>query len=111
MKSKIARWGNSIAVRLPREVAADVGLRPGDSVDLVAERGGVMMRPAHPPSTPLYGRRAFEERLSAMQPEDFAPMADWGAARASEIIDDDYASGAITFNELTGEFETHPSKR
>lgn len=37
---KIAKWGNSLAVRIPTDVAAAVGLKEGDEVQLhVAETG------------------------------------------------------------------------
>jgi len=34
MRASIARWGNSLAVRVPKEVAASVGLREGAVVEL-----------------------------------------------------------------------------
>ena len=33
---KVARWGNSLAVRLPREVAEKLSLREGDEIELRA---------------------------------------------------------------------------
>lgn len=32
---QIAKWGNSLAVRIPANVARELGLRKGDKVDLV----------------------------------------------------------------------------
>jgi antitoxin MazE len=34
--TKVARWGNSLAVRLPRKVVDELGLREGDEVQLAA---------------------------------------------------------------------------
>ncbi|NNM70845.1 AbrB/MazE/SpoVT family DNA-binding domain-containing protein [Enterovirga aerilata] len=31
---KVARWGNSLAVRLPREVAEELSLKEGDEIEL-----------------------------------------------------------------------------
>lgn len=31
---KVARWGNSLAVRLPRDLAEELSLREGDEVEL-----------------------------------------------------------------------------
>jgi len=37
---KVAKWGNSLAVRIPAEVASAVGLKEGDEVKMhVAEKG------------------------------------------------------------------------
>lgn len=40
MATAIAAWGNSEAVRLPREVMRSAGLRRGDRVDLVVNESG-----------------------------------------------------------------------
>ena len=32
---KVARWGNSLAVRLPQVLADKLGVREGDEIDLV----------------------------------------------------------------------------
>ena len=33
---QVARWGNSLAVRQPKKVVQEFGLRAGDSLDIVA---------------------------------------------------------------------------
>ena len=40
MQTKIARWGNSLAVRLPAEVVRDLGLSEGQIVDLKSNTAG-----------------------------------------------------------------------
>jgi antitoxin component of MazEF toxin-antitoxin module len=35
-KSKIEKWGNGLAVRLPLGIAEDVGLTEGESVEVIA---------------------------------------------------------------------------
>ncbi len=32
----VSRWGNSLGVRLPRAVVDDLGLKPGDELEVVA---------------------------------------------------------------------------
>jgi antitoxin MazE len=34
---QIARWGNSLAVRLPAELVRKLGLKEGDQIDLVGD--------------------------------------------------------------------------
>ncbi len=36
----VAKWGNSLAVRLPKELVAELGLQPGDAIKLVAASPG-----------------------------------------------------------------------
>ncbi len=46
----VARWGNSLAVRLPTSVVKALGLREGDDIELhVAEsrKMGVARKPGH----------------------------------------------------------------
>jgi antitoxin MazE len=33
---QVARWGNSLAVRLPKKLVEELGLKPGDELDVVA---------------------------------------------------------------------------
>jgi antitoxin MazE len=37
---KVAKWGNSLAVRLPADVVEALGLKVGDEIELVAGEGG-----------------------------------------------------------------------
>lgn len=36
---RVARWGGSLAVRLPRKPVEQLGLRPGDELDIVVASG------------------------------------------------------------------------
>lgn len=31
-----AKWGNSLAVRLPKQLVNELGLKPGDEIDIVS---------------------------------------------------------------------------
>jgi antitoxin MazE len=57
---QIAKWGNSLAMRLPADLVRRFGLREGDSVQarLTAD-GGLTIRPA------AWSRRAFAAELAA----------------------------------------------
>lgn len=49
MKLQVAKWGNSLAVRLPAECARAAGLRAGDSVEAeVTPDGEITLTPAKP---------------------------------------------------------------
>lgn len=39
---KVAKWGNSLAVRIPKDVAESLGLREGDEVSLQPGDPGVI---------------------------------------------------------------------
>lgn len=40
---QVSRWGNSLAVRLPKAVVEDLGLRPGDQLEIVSTDTGRMV--------------------------------------------------------------------
>jgi antitoxin MazE len=41
LNMKVAKWGNSLAIRIPKDVAEALGLRAGSEVDLVPLAPGV----------------------------------------------------------------------
>ena len=87
MKVQLAKWGNSTAVRLPKAVAQELGLKPGVQLDLVVEGRDVRLRPLQ--KSP---RELLEEMIAEAKrlgPEYEPESVDWGPDRGSEIIDDD----------------------
>jgi antitoxin MazE len=45
MQTHIARWGNSLALRIPRHVADELALGEGRGVDLIVENASLVVRP------------------------------------------------------------------
>jgi antitoxin MazE len=45
MKTSIAQWGNSLAVRLPKAALELAGLRAGAELEVIATDGAVTLRP------------------------------------------------------------------
>jgi antitoxin MazE len=69
MDLQIAKWGNSLALRIPAELVRQLGLREGATVkaQLTAD-GGLAIRPA------AFDRRAFAAELAAAR--DTMPMTE-----------------------------------
>jgi antitoxin MazE len=44
VRAKLAKWGNSLAIRLPREAAESVGLTEGAVVDLSVDGDAIVLR-------------------------------------------------------------------
>lgn len=61
---QVAKWGNSLAVRLPAKLVAELGLQAGDEVDVEAAPGRLLF--ARPRSTEdiLRDLDRFRGRLS-----------------------------------------------
>ena len=45
MKTAIQRWGNSLALRIPRAYATETRLSEGSSVELTLKSGALVIRP------------------------------------------------------------------
>jgi antitoxin MazE len=86
MKVKVAKWGNSLAVRLPRVVADDLGLAPGREVDLVQDGTRLTMETAPKRRIPRY---RLEDLLAQIKPgQKPPPFEDWSAVEAPWPDDD-----------------------
>jgi antitoxin MazE len=46
--TQIAKWGNSLALRLPKSVAREAQLDDGDRVSVSVKNGAIVVRPARP---------------------------------------------------------------
>ena len=46
MTTRIAKWGNSLGVRLPKSIAQAAQIDEGDRVDVTVENGVVVIRPS-----------------------------------------------------------------
>jgi len=44
MQTKIQKWGNSLALRIPRSFAAEAQVKEGSTVDLTVEDGSLRVR-------------------------------------------------------------------
>jgi antitoxin MazE len=55
MRARVQRWGNSLALRIPRSLAADAKLRQESEVDLTVVDGKVVITPVEPPAWTLEG--------------------------------------------------------
>ncbi|MCC6362652.1 MAG: AbrB/MazE/SpoVT family DNA-binding domain-containing protein [Bryobacterales bacterium] len=69
---QVAKWGNSLAVRLPRMIAKEAGITEGDRMTLsLSSDGSIVMRPA---------RRKYDldELVSRITPRNRHSQADWG---------------------------------
>ena len=94
--TKIAKWGNSAAVRIPAAALEAAGLALGDKIDVVVANGAVELRPRKRPAT-VAELFAEAEKYGKLTPP---PTVDWGPDRGAEIIDDEYSRGEITLEDL-----------
>ncbi|NQU60551.1 MAG: AbrB/MazE/SpoVT family DNA-binding domain-containing protein [Rhodospirillales bacterium] len=73
MRSHVAKWGNSLSLRLPKAFVDHLHLKEGDAVDLDVDGGHLRVTPAKP-SYEL--KNLLSEITKDNQPESFdtSPM-------------------------------------
>lgn len=81
MHARITRWGNSLGLRLPKDIAARVGVHEGSRVEIVVtDDHEIVLRPTHPTYT-------LDELLAGMTPEAMHEAFDWGPDLGREQVD------------------------
>ncbi len=45
MKTSAQKWGNSVAVRVPKSIVEKAGVNPHDSFDIEVVRGNIVLKP------------------------------------------------------------------
>lgn len=76
--ARLARWGNSLAVRIPRSVAEVARLREGDAVAMsVAKDGAVTIRPTRK-------RLTLDQLMEGFDRKTRHGETDWGAPQGKE---------------------------
>ena len=63
----VAKWGNSLAVRLPADLVRKLGIKEGDSIDLHPDELGLAIARHRRPHEILASLRTFRGRLPASQ--------------------------------------------
>ena len=79
MLANIAKWGNSRAIRIPKDMALELGLDFGSQVELIAEEGQIRIVPAKRPKYTL------EELVAQITPENRHEEIDWGPPVGKEV--------------------------
>jgi antitoxin MazE len=53
MRTQIQKWGNSLAVRIPKAFASDLGLDQDSTIELILEEGCLILKPTTLPTYEL----------------------------------------------------------
>ena len=92
MQVRVSRWGNSLAVRLPKQLAEQLGLAEGQNIDLSIVDDEMKLKPEPVARIPRY---KLADLVSQLDPANAPELVDWGPDVGAEIIDDDYSRGLI----------------
>jgi antitoxin MazE len=79
VQTKIAKWGNSLGVRIPKALADETAVGEGSRVEILARDGELVLRPLRRPSFTL------EELLAGVRKENLHEEVDTGSPEGREI--------------------------
>lgn len=79
MESRVQRWGNSLALRIPKALAAEVGLAYNSAVELSLRNGRLIIAPLVKPKVSL------ESLLSQVTENNTHHEVDTGPAVGGEV--------------------------
>jgi antitoxin MazE len=75
---RVTRWGNSLAVRIPKALAEQTKIEEGSEVELSVADGVLTVRP----KAPTY---RLEELLAQVTPGNRHDEIDWGEPQGKEV--------------------------
>jgi antitoxin MazE len=76
--TQIARWGNSLGLRLPKSVALEAHVGEGDTVDVSVKNGAIVVRP----NRPTY---SLKQLVAKITPRNRHTESDWGTPVGDEV--------------------------
>jgi len=80
MKTQMVKWGNSLAVRIPKPVVEEARLKEGDSLEIEAAEGRVELRRASKIPT-------LAQLVSQITPENRYAEISTGAEVGKEVVE------------------------
>jgi len=84
-RAVVGRWGKSLAIRIPGEVAKSAGISDGERVDVQAQDGDILIRRSAPQFT-------LEELFRGKSPQEwraaYAGAYNWGLDVGLEVVEE-----------------------
>ena len=79
MTTKLQKWGNSLAVRIPKALARELNAECGCAVSLEVDKGRLVVTPVKRP------RYALDELVAGITPQNRHGEIDLGPPRGREV--------------------------
>lgn len=79
MVAIVAKWGNSLAVRIPQNLAKEIHLAEGDEIDLGVVDGTLVIKPRN------RKRYSLDELIHEITPENLHTEMDSGSVVGNEV--------------------------
>ena len=77
METQIGKWGNSLALRIPKGLADEAGLKEGGKVEMTLNEGRLVIKP----SSRIY---SLDELTRGITEENLHQVTSWGKPEGNE---------------------------
>ena len=77
MNGKVSKWGNSLGIRIPKQLAEKVQLHEGEEIEIYCEDNKLILVPKKKQYT-------LEQLLDGMGEEHLHSEVDWGESEGRE---------------------------
>lgn len=78
MCTNVKRWGNSLAIRLPKAIATELDLQDDAEVNVTVEDGKIVI-------SRTQRKYALDSLVAGITPENVHGEAEWGPAVGKEV--------------------------
>jgi antitoxin MazE len=76
--TSLAKWGSSLAVRIPKAILDAAQLKAGDALEIELHDGAIVIQAAA-------NKPTLEQLVDAITPENCHPATDWGKSVGKEV--------------------------
>ena len=76
-KTKLQKWGNSLAVRIPSDIVRQLKLERGSELTVEIKEDVILVKPAK--------ENRLEDFLEKITPENLHTEVDWGSREGNEV--------------------------
>ncbi len=76
--TQLAKWGNSLGLRLPKPLAREAQLDEGDTVEVSVDKGTIVIRPTRP-------AYSLDELVGGITARNRHGESDWGPPVGHEV--------------------------
>lgn len=84
MSTKLQKWGNSLAIRFPKELADRFNLQEGSEVKIISRSKNIIVKPIKTKRKKV-GAPTLKELLKGITKHNRHKEMDWGKAVGREI--------------------------
>lgn len=77
--TRVKQWGNSLAIRVPKSIAQDLGISNDSSIQIISDGTSAIIKPRRQVPVTLH------ELIDQVTPDNVHSEVDWGEPVGSEL--------------------------